>query len=232
MKAPNTSQWIAEVVAGYQCGTPAYAPIIADIDDTLLDSHQRWYELYLSLLAQKNPSQPPLSKTGFIKVGYRQAMAPLIADYDGLKARLIRDEVFHADFPLVGHSDSVQFAARHGIPHGFLSMRPPQLHDVTMRNLMRHGIAKAPALLLGTDSNFTDTISRKTAILSRLRTAFDAQGFGDRPIYYVDDYEAMAQSLNTQLHGVVGIHRAQNFSWDTLLATACLSAGGGSDIMG
>ena len=210
----NAAEW-AQCIATQTAGGNE-ALLVADIDDTLLDSNAHWYALYRRIATENNNAATELADEATFKAaGPRAYIGPLVENYAALKASLIEDAEFNAAMPLLTTARGLQAHAR--LPHGYLSTRPASLLSTTRANLQSHGLRDAPLLLRPTQYDYAATVGYKIAALRLLRASLDGAGQPDRRIYYVDDYKQLTDDLNGQYIGITAIHYTGAETWQDVL---------------
>ncbi len=212
----DNEEWAENVATGYLRQKIKSGLLSLDIDDTILDSKGKWYELYITL-AKKQRLQEIVTFETFT-LSPRAQLAPLVENYVAFKTQYMLDQQFNASMSLLKTSHSLlEVAKNHNIPHGYLSTRSEKLGEVTCQNLQAHNFPPAPVLLRAEHIPYGDTIGFKVGARAVLRAALDNYGFYGTHIYHVDDYKQLTEELNENVARVKGIHFRPTTSWSWVI---------------
>lgn len=212
-----SKKWAEEITRSYKEKTSTPFVLIADIDDTILDSSLRWYQTYLLLNSINkglflNNLIP--TRTEFKKNGPRSYFSEFVEDYDSFKNRLIKSNLFNQNLKGVETLESLKIAnEKYKVPHGYISTRPEGLRRLTQSNIKKRLGNFAPIMLRSNALSYQNTISYKIQCLLGLKTQLN-NVMDPIIIYYVDDYVDLIDELNKlNMPGLVGLVFDSNNSW-------------------
>jgi hypothetical protein len=212
----DPDKWARMVVDAFVAKGKTKHLFIADIDDTILNSMERWYSVYTSLASGLNGTSV-ISQDEFKSLGPRIFIEPLVEDYSTFKELMMSDKKLHTNMrsmPSVGGAiDSLE---KYKIPHGYITARPEILGEITMANLLNQGLNSAP-MLLRYDIEFSDAIRYKVNALCSLKKHLDKAQLENVTIYYIDDYTDIVDQVNSLENGIVGISIDSNFNWNQFI---------------
>lgn len=188
--------------------------LISDVDDTLLDSNLRWYELYKSYAGQEN--HPSIED--FRNNGPRYYYQHVINDYDSFKERLMIDSSFNSNMSLMASAsilcDTID------IVDGYISTRDESLSKVTGDNLRQLGLPPSPLLLRSSSYTFMETIKFKLDGLAALSKYIQESYTRRINIYYVDDYARLIEKIYAAHYpNVTPIHYNGNIKWSDIISS-------------
>ena len=212
----SSEEWAENVAMGYMRQEGKSGLVSLDIDDTILDSEGKWYELYTTLAKKQGVNE--IVAFEVFTLSPRAQLAPLVEDYIAFKAQYMLDQEFNANMSLLKTSHSLlEVAESYNIPHAYLSTRSENLGEVTCQNLQAHNFPAAPVLLRAEHIPYGNTIGFKIGALVVLREVLDDYGCQDTHVYHVDDYKQLTEGLNENVARVKGVHFTPTTSWSWVI---------------